>query len=683
MHLLLSSVYLFSTWFIPGVAFLLSLHGVPYRLPIFVVASFGISLAYSQIVTILLLHAGIFNLWALWVFIGIPPALALWRWKCVFVNMRAILPSLTELVASVSAGVVVILLLMASPPWNYLISFGMDAGNYENYSNYFWRHGALYFDASEYVRLGIPLEWYCYVNNWDFSGSPALGRPFYLYGFPALLGIAKAIFGSPSVSWVVNGLLAVFSGATLALIAARLTRKAVIGALIGIGLCLTPVFFYYSKQIMSEQVSLFGFLLLLLGLVEGNRRRDLGSLTILLSGMSLLCLSSLNVFVIPAFLFVAASLPYLEALERKLRSPLPTLYLIAFGTTTMVCAAIVVWLCSPSYLNLFSFPIYRKITNVPFLLTYGIIMFCAFGILAILQSARAKYQALVQPIVSRLKPSNMITMAMAAGWVVFVAWNVSIRPLGADSIHQHDSFNLIRLFGVTSPLLLGVFLAAVPVTLLVTRGTRRLIIVMGILLVSLMIFKSYHSRFEIWWMRRYLTGLLPTMAVVLGVFVRFLMAHLKAPRFNTRLAIIIFLAITLGSQWIPLKPLLAHKVHEMAPSRLAELADSMPYNTAVINIKGDRFITGMTNTFRTLHSGLVLTDVSQDVLSEAMGKFSSSVPIAVISPTRLPDNVIQELRLSYKGNGIFPFQGSSFIASIRKNPEAEHISKYFLYIREN
>jgi hypothetical protein len=130
----------------------------------------------------------------------------------------------------------------------------MDAGNYELYGNHFCKTGSYYLDGRDLLERGASSTWLASHNTWNIDPDSGLGRPSYLAAYPILLGVVKATFDSAVASPLVNAMLASISAMLMVLIGLQLVRARVVVVPLVAGLVLTPMFFYYGKQLMSEQL---------------------------------------------------------------------------------------------------------------------------------------------------------------------------------------------------------------------------------------------------------------------------------------------------------------------------------------------------------------------------------------------------------------------------------------------
>lgn len=614
-----------SLFFLPGIGILLPLRNLPSGASYFLVAAFGVSAAYNLLSTLLLLRLGIFRVSLLVVLALLPLLLtATLKPKIVsdsFHNLRIRCSnSLPLLVIALVLGS----LLLFTPKWNFLISPNMDAGNYETQSNHFWQSGYLYFPVTSYTERGVPLEWLECGNTWQFREGEEVARPMYLLGYPILLATAKSVFGSPRISWVVNALFALFSAVSMGILALELARNRFFAVVLVSAVLFSPLFYYYSKQIMSEQVALFGFLLLVLTLKKQHGLPSLFIAVVTGAALVLVLLTKLDAFVLPAFLFAGLLLDWMLGLLEGRQQLCRRAILATVSFVTATCALLVVWLCSPRYVQHFSIQWVSERTTVPLLLLYAIGLIILFSILAGMQkvvAGRAGRPRRLGFHLKRVGASQAATMALALLWLAFAAWNLAARPLGATVADNHDALNVLRLFTVTSPLLFASVLLLAPVALFLLQGTTRVPLLVCLVGLAFFIFRSNHSAPELWWMRRYLMFAIPTMILVAAVLAGYLARQVELARHQVIVYLSLLLIASAAAQYPHMRFLLTHRVNPAAPEQIAGLRRIIPEHALVIAAGTNKVVRGTVNTLRSLHKGPVLVNVPLDRIQEAMRCF--------------------------------------------------------------
>ncbi|MBW1742618.1 MAG: hypothetical protein JRJ47_04210 [Deltaproteobacteria bacterium] len=684
--MILSTLHLLILFFLPGLCLILSLRDQAQRISELIVFSFGVSLAYNMLSGLLLLHFGLFSLGKLWLCMIIPIGLAATRWRVVIESVSGASIDTRALLSFLTLALVVLVAILMTPRWTFLISPNMDAGNYETYGNHFWKTGSLYFDISDYVERGVPLKYLRSRNTWNFRDGSTLGKPSYLFGYPVLLGIAKSVYGVATVSWIINTLVAMFSAGIMALIGIRLSRSYIVGILVSVSVCVTPMFFYYSKQMMSEQVGLFAMLLLILALLETHRKHLSGVLIVIASSLFLLFQVKLDSFAVVAFLWGSMLFVFLTSSEREEWSALPPNILIVVGAVTLISGILVGWLCNRSYLNRFSlyesFSIstLKEMTNIPFLIFYCVFFVLLFLMLAMLVHFARRWKADNATNVGSMGSGSVVSYGFAIFWVCFIIWNLSIRPLGESLEQNHDAFNLLRLFPVTSPLMLSLFLFVAPLSVFLLKGANRVVMLTLVGTFAFLLYKSGHSHPDIWWMRRYLYVLLPGVVVVVSGTYGYLTDKSWVPAKKLLAAASIIFLVAIILQHRSMKPLYAHRVNEEAGSRIEHLLKDIPDDALlIVSSSGSPIIRGMGNTLRSLRRGPSLLNVEPEKIAEMRERFFKAPSMIIITQNPFDHGTLNHLNVELKYEDVFSKQWSNNLTLIRKKPDFKKTSRYWLY----
>jgi len=83
--------------------------------------------------------------------------------------------------------------------------------------------------------------------------------------------------------------------------------------------------------------------------------------------------------------------------------------------------------------------------------------------------------------------------------------------------HNHDAFNIQRLFTVYNVLFMLIIILALPYVLLNTKNILKIFALTVTFGMFYLVTSSNHSPLDIWWMRRYLVILLPLTVIILGL----------------------------------------------------------------------------------------------------------------------------------------------------------------------
>jgi hypothetical protein len=676
---------------LPGLLICLSLRGTPREWLGLLICSIGVSLAYLIPLGIGLLGLSLFNLQAL--AIGCTPvlALALWRRAELRAAVRAlrIEPGNASAVAVVLGGLGV--MLLATPHWSFLINVAWDAGSYETYANHFWRTGSLQLDISDLLARDLPIEWGLSSHTWIAEhDQDAQLSPDYLLGFPVYLGLVKLLLGRPDAAWVAMALISLVSAGLLTLIAVRLSGRWWLGALIVLSIISMPLFYYYAKLAMSEQLGLLGLLLATFVMLEsepdGSRDEDVwGPSLLIFCGLLVTFLTKLDAF--PFALFFAATMA-IAVTEQSTRASRFARAGVAAAIAFAAAAVVHVFTADADYLSKFSIFAPQTAWPIPLLLIYAaLILGIAFATRYWSQHAPA---ALARPAVAR-SLSLTATAVASALWVLFMLWSWMLRPVewSGDPLEDHDLANLVRLSAVTSPVLLSFTLMAFPVVLAkAAPALRSLLLAFGLFLCYLL-WNSHHSPYELIWMRRYLMPLIPIMAMVAPAAAGMLVSRrvLAAPALAAALAALI------GVQLVLLEPLLNHELHTRTADQILALNDRIPSQALlIINTppesrvrpeSGDWMLRGAGNTLRSLRDGPTLLNVPIASLDKAIEAFSEVEPVFVLATRLPPPGMLETLALEPQDSMRLSTQYSSWLVRIREDPvKTKTISVYVMKRRE-
>jgi hypothetical protein len=508
---------------VPGLAIVVSLTSAPLTILRFAVLGLSTSLLYQIVISVILLHFGSFSIGNLLLGAVLPLIPVVVRWRQALRWLRQLEISAATLLPALCAALGVALLLTLTPVWNFLVAPGMDAGNYEVYGNHFWTTGSLYLDSRELLDRGAQPSWIDFYNTWNLNEESGLARPSYLPAYPVLLGVFKANFESAVASPAVNVALAALSTAVMVTIGLQLLRSSSVAAGLSLAVAATPMLFFYGKQFMSEQLGLLAILLVVHGTLA-SRRLTFGesesdnsraSGLAISVGLALGLLARLDFYLLVPFLTIGFLLLEVDGwTERSEPSGFRQLYLLP-GLAVVLASVAVAFVGHSGYLN-HGRPGFLEDVVPPnsFIALFGLANGVAIGLVG---SVGILLDRVVKPgrkvAVRRLMNAAYVTVA--AIWALFILWNLLIRPHGPDLTNAaHDSENLLRLFSVSSPVILALMLVMSPVVVVLKREYRGLLVALMVGL-GVVIFASRHSPPDLWWMRRYIQLIIPVILLVL------------------------------------------------------------------------------------------------------------------------------------------------------------------------
>jgi len=657
----------------PGSCLLLSLSGCTRNIILLLIFAFGVSLNYCILLGLALLSLSVFSFETILLGCMAPAVIALWRRRTVFANLCMARFDRETVVSVAIVWCLLGVMLFATPRWTFLISPNMDAGNYETYSNHFWTHGTLYCDATSDVSRGVPLEWIHSRNTWMPSrASDTLLRPAYTYGFPIYLGVIKCIFKRPDVSWLGMAILSFASAGLLSILLTGLTTRWWLGTPLAMGVISTPLFFYYSKQIMAEQGALLGLLLVVSALASSDEDESVspGVLFMSFCGFFLVLIVKLDTFVVAAFGILAF---FLAALERTKEARRQVEVGITLGLATLFAGVIHALFISPKYLKHFSVPSLTLPPGVPFIVLYALVILCAGLAGRQLLKASVKGKGL-RP---RRRTQHLATVGCSVAWLAYMGWNLVLRPHGAPPQQAHDLINLQRLFVVSSPILLGLTLAAFPLALSGVALRLRYVLLMLAGVFCYTIFRSHHSAYDIWWMRRYLLSWTPLVCLSLGQVAW--MVEQRSRRFAKIVAVA--LAGVCVFQLVQMRPFFPHEVNTHNPTMLAALLQVIPDDALLIAMGKESPIRGTTNTLRSLRHGPTLLNVEEKSLPMAMELYPERKTAVILAVQPLADKTLEKSKLQYVGRYPYAHQWKSKLVEIYANPTAGHNFSIYVYQR--
>jgi hypothetical protein len=653
-----------------------------------IVYGISTSILFLILTSLLLLQFGVFSMSVLLITAAIPAIFVVARWEKTWNSLMEIrLGSYTLIPCLLVGSSVLLLLLVLTPRWNFLVAPNMDAGNYELYGNHFWKEGSFYLDGRNLLDRGASPTWLASHNTWNIDIESGLGRPSYLPAYPILLGVVKSTFDSAVASPVVNALLASLSAMVMVLIGLQLVKARFVVVSIVAGLVLTPMFFYYGKQLMSEQLGLLGILLIVHALLESrgltsdpDEEPSSTVATLGLSvGVSFGVLSRLDF--LPVLILLVAGLLVLgfDAWSGRGRA-MPISFFAGPAIAGFGAFAVIGALGASLYLRHATPDVIEEwVSPGVFMPVYGLLAGIAILLAGTLPTAMRRLERSVPR--ARIVSVGRVVGALATGvWVAFILWNLLIRPITSGSTTEiGDEDNLIRLFSVSSPYVLGLTLLLSPLAL-IFRRLERGVVVMLIAGLTLAVYSSRHSPPEVWWMRRYILYVIPLCLLVLAGVVG--QARLRSAALRARtLPIVagILIAIVALGVW-NMRPLFAAEVNPDVPRRMAQLMGRIPPESLVVVVEGNVLVRGLANSYRSLTSQSVLVDVSLNDLEAATALAESDQEIVVLSPMPLSGNLIESLGLDDgTDQGTIERQWWNWLAEIEANPRPSAAFQYFVY----
>lgn len=670
---------------LPGTALVVQVRKPPRTLLSLIIYGVSGSVLYNIVVSASLLHFGSFTITRLLLFAAAPAIVAGLRWRHTVASIKRVKISEETLVpALLTAGVVVAILLL-TPLWNFLIAPNMDAGNYEVYGNHFWTTGSYYLEQSDLLIRGAEPQWLEAHNTWNIQRASGLGRPAYLPGYPVLLGIFKANFGSALASPGVNAVLAGLSAVLMVSIGLRIVRAPLAVVALTLAVYFTPMLFFYAKQMMSEQLGLTGVLLCVFAILEkrvagdSNWPASPGAAGLgMFVGISLGLLARLDLFLLVPLL--AVGLMLLEADSSSDEAPTSRSFYVWAALGVVVGSSIVSFLGDAGYLRKVRPGFLANILSPNwFLVAFGVV---GAGTFLTSMSVRPILRRIPDGVAHMFRTRLLagIYAVLAVAWCLFMAWAGIVRPHGigpADAPHDMD--NLARLFTVASPVLFGLLLVLTPAIFLLRRRERGLVATFAMGLV-VAVYASRHSEFDLWWMRRYIHYLVPLTVLVVTAAVSQLRQKVSGSHQKWLVGVGVALTALVLAQVVTMQPLLAAEINEDVPEMLAELTDLIPDGSLVIVVEGNTLIRGLSNVYRSLNDEIVLFDVSPDDLKRASSLATGDGAVVVVSPSRLEDAAVSALDLEPEpGEGIVQRQWYNWLREIYEEPPSFEEYHYFVY----
>jgi hypothetical protein len=677
---------------VPGAAIVVSLTRGPVTLLRFGVLALSTSLLYQIVISAALLHFGLFSIGNLLLGAVLSLIPVVVRWRQAKVWLRQIETSVATLLPAVCAALGVALLLTLTPIWNFLVAPGMDAGNYEAYGNLFWTTGSFYLDGRELLDQGAEPEWLGFYNTWNLDEESGLARPSYLPGYPVLLGVFKANFESAVASPAVNVALAGLSTALMILIGLQVYHSSPIAAGLSLALFATPMLFFYGKQFMSEQLGLLAILLVVHGVLayrgrtigESQRADEAAAGLALTVGVGLGLLARLDFYLLVPLLVIGFLLVEVDKWTTQSEPSAYRRLYLGPGLAVALASATSALLGHPAYLN----------HGRPGFLEEVVTPNAFIGIFGLANGLAMVLVGFVGVLLDRFaKPTRRVAMrrllsagyvALAGVWALFMIWNLLIRPQGPDLTEAaHDSENLLRLFSVTSPVVLAVTLVASPIVLVVERKYRGLL---AALMVGLgtVVFASRHSAPDLWWMRRYIQFIIPVMLlVVLGAISQIQKRDRRHSQRGVLLIGVALFFLALTQVWF-MQPMLRAEINPDVPTRLAQFTRSMEEEPFVVIVEGSSMVRGLATTYRSLNEEDVLVDVPLDELERAASLRSPYQRLVVVTSSPLASETLEDLGLEAEPEeGTIERQWANWREELYGDPDPSQEFRYFVYEAES
>lgn len=682
---------------IPGSLLILIIWGRFSDLAETLLYGFAISTSLVIALSATLLLAGVFSILALLLAVGsliiglVIAGTALRRFNRASARNLISRESLSRSLGPLFVAVLVLAIGLLTPHWNFLLGSNMDAGNYEIYGNHFVRTGSFLLESSALVESGVPPEFVESGNSWNVVPGTNEAKPSFFPGFSILLAVFKGIFNTPLASTFAPIALAAASAGLLARAASHIVRRAFVGTLIVVAAVLTPLFFFYSKQIMAEAVALLGVSLIVDTLL---RYRSWAPAKVGLFGtgigigLFLALTAKLDAYVLLALVPIGLLLALFEARpEQPTPSGHPVFSILPLAGVVSG-SVLVASMVDPGYASkLVPGRLSQYISPPLAIIAYGV----TFGALmvGVWLSPRWKSRWLgdrdqtqpgaISPWRHRLAAAHW---ALAGAWAVFLLWNLVYRPRTPFEI-DHNPHNLPRLFDVVDPTIMTVFLLC-SIVVLLWPGPDRPVLIMLIIGLGILIVASRHNRSELWWMRRYLFYLIP--AVSIGIAGGLTRIFDRAAGQRGREASILALAVAVllgvsGIRVVDMDPLFQLEYNSDIPTELEELSAMLQPGDFVVIPQGNPSVRALVNTKRSLDGqpmfGPVPPDRIYDAIETAEG-FGTRVVLALESPEHGLDPVIQG-RFELIGSGTVTQPGVRYLAHVRNNPTRATVVPYQLY----
>lgn len=674
---------------VPGLAIVVSLTRAPVTLLRFGLLGISTSLLYQIVVSAVLLHFGSFSIGNLLLGTVLPLIPVVVRRRQAMMWLRQLETSLATLLPAVCAALGVALLLTLTPVWNFLVAPGMDAGNYEAYGNHFWTTGSLYLDSRDLLDRGAQPSWLSFDNTWNLNEESGLARPSYLPAYPILLGVFKANFESAVASPAANAVLAALSAAVMVTIGLQLLRSSSVAAGLSLAVFATPMLFFYGKQLMSEQLGLLAILLVVHGALAGqgltvgesesvNQRASALAISV---GLSLGLLARLDFYLLVPFLVIGFLLVEVDGwTERSEQSGFRNLYL-GPGLAVVLASLVIALVGHSDYLD-HGRPGFLEdvVTSNTFIALFGLANGVAMGLVG---SVGIILDRVVKPgrrvVIRRLM--NAAYAAVAGIWALYVLWNLFIRPHGPEL--THNSENLLRLFSVSSPVILALMLVMSPIAVVLKRAYRGLLVALMVGL-GVVILSSRHSPPDLWWMRRYIQLIIPVILLVLFGAIA-LLKRRDRPRSGRLVPWIggALVVLALVQLW-PMRPLLSAEINRDVPARLAQFTRAMDEEPFVVTVEGHSMVRGLATTYRSLNDEDVLVDVSLDEVESAIALSRPDQEVIVVSDSQLAAETLEELGLEVGPlEQVIERQWADWLEDLYDNPDSSQEFRYFVYELES
>ena len=497
------------------------------------------------------------------------------------------------------------MLLLVSPGWNFLMAHNMDAGNYEVVSTHYAISESYWYDVSDAMELeSVEYSWLAEPGNtwWAPQGQLDLHRQYYLPGYPVLLGTAKWLSGTQDRAWLLNVGLGVTSLLILYQIGRSQGLSRRLALLATTASSLTLLFLYYSKQLMAEQLGLLGFSAVVWGVLDRRLPVRLAAL-VSASGSLILMLTKLDgirpLFIVLGFVMLLGLASY------RMR---------VLGTAILAGASL-----AGASISILAVPSYLRHARLPGAESLGIdlsgrgFIATSLGLLSLLCAGtwvlygRAPVRRVGVRLAAIMR-TQRFRGSMLAILVPISIWLLIVRPLISDFELGHDPFNAVRLALVWSPALLLLCLSGL--AFISPRGSTGSRVVGAALLIALImaLITSYHSAPDLWWMRRYLTVVMPLSILS---FVG-LVAWIKSVRWRSksilRRAAGTILVVSIAFQVFYLAPLFRERQNHGLNLTVASIAESNDHAPLFVAAAGRPYV-GVGNAVRSLRSGPTFTAV--------------------------------------------------------------------------
>lgn len=424
-----------------------------------------------------------------------------------------------------------------------------DPGVYVSHSFAIAREGSVVID-DELVAADLPVRSLApgarFPGFWVEADHPDAVTPQFYHLYPALLASAIDVAGTPA-AWNVNPLLAALSVLALGLAVRRAVGTVAAWMVVALQVTFMPQVWqarYPSTEILA-QLLLNGMVLALV-IALTRRSRVAAAAAGAFVGIGFLARPDGLLYVLLAIVALAA-LAVLGRFDRVAA---------AFGASLAVTLPYAIWNAFDARAG------YTADNGLPGLrtITAGVV---ALGILvAVLVRLVPGVGRTAAGWLGRRRSQLIVggvAVAVVAG-VLVGSWYRQ-RLLGID--HTHFGSQLIRSYDELNlrwlahflfvPGIIAAWLGLAVVLLRPWRWELIVTVAPGLLVLPLYLWEARISPRLMWWVRRYIPGVVPSLLVLVAVLAGWLFAHASWARRAAGLAVAVGLSISFATQSLPLR----------------------------------------------------------------------------------------------------------------------------------